>query len=375
MTIKKWDPDTYGLILNSLADGIYITDVDRKILFWNSAAERLTGWKAEEIVGRSCFDDLLSHEDLSGTRLCGADSCPLHRAIIYAEPSTLPVMVFARSKDGRRIPVEVSVAPIHNEAGEVVGGIESFRDLTPLMEDLERARMIQEHSMQTELPSDPRIAFSTHNVPMQYVSGDFYRIEQITPDTYAIMLADVTGHGVAAGLYAMQLRSLWEDSRELLPSPSAFVAHMNGKLFELTQEDDSFATGFYGVLDVAQLQLRYVLAGHPSPFLLRDKETILFEAAKAPAIGLLSCGEFQEQELALQPQDRILLYSDGAIEACDRDDRELGESGLSELVQKNEGELSPEALRKLTESIVDYSQHTTLNDDVTFVGLTLQAVN
>ncbi|MCK4563880.1 MAG: SpoIIE family protein phosphatase [Verrucomicrobia bacterium] len=373
MTIEKWDPNTYGLILNSLADGIYITNPDRKILFWNRAAERITGWKGEEIVGRSCFDDILSHEDLSGTRLCGADSCPLHHAIIYDEPSTLPIMVYARSKNGRRIPVEVSVAPIHNEAGEVLGGIESFRDLTPLMDDLERARLIQEHSMRTELPSDPRITFAAHNVPMQYVSGDFYRIEQITPDTYAIMLADVTGHGVTAGLCAMQLRSLWEDSRELLPSPSAFVTHMNEKLFELTREDDSFATGFYAVLDVARHQLRYVLAGHPSPFLLRDKEIICFET-KAPAIGLLPCGKFQEQELTLQPGDRILLYSDGAIEVCDRDDRELGERGLSELVQKNEGQLSSEALQRLTESIADYSQSTTLNDDVTFVGVTLHAV-
>jgi PAS domain S-box-containing protein len=373
MTTDQWNSNTYGLILNSLADGIYMTDMDRKILFWNKAAERLTGWPEEEVVGHSCFDDLLAHEDLSGTRLCGEDSCPLHRAIICAEPSTLPVTVFARSRDGRRIPVEVSVGPIHNAAGEVVGGIESFRDLTPLMEDLERARIIQEHSMQAELPSDPRITFSAHNVPMQYVSGDFYRIEQITPDTYAVMLADVTGHGVAAGLYAMQLRSLWEDSRELLPSPAEFVAHMNGKLFELTREDDSFATGFYGVLDIAQHRLSYVLAGHPSPFLLRDKETILFEG-RDPAIGLLSGVEFHEQEMALQPRDRILLYSDGAIEACDRQDHELGESGLSERVRNTGEQLSSEALHRLTESIVDYSQHTTLNDDITFVGMTLHAI-
>jgi PAS domain S-box-containing protein len=373
MTTDQWNPDAYGAILNSLADGIYITDVDRKILFWNKAAERLTGWPAEEVVGHSCFDDLLSHEDLSGTRLCGEDSCPLHRAIIYAEPSTLPALVFARSMDGRRIPVEVSAAPIRNEAGRVVGGIESFRDLTPLMEDLERARMIQEHSMQAELPSDPRITFSAHNVPMQYVSGDFYRIEQITPDTYAVMLADVTGHGVAAGLYAMQLRSLWEDARELLPSPEALITHMNAKLFELTREDDSFATGFYGVLDIAQRRLRYVLAGHPPPVLLRGGEMIPIEG-KDPAVGLLSGAAFHGHELALQPGDRILLYSDGAIEACDLEGRELGESGLCEQLRNTPGPLSSKMLRELTESIVDYSQHTTLNDDITFVGLTLNTI-
>ena len=370
MTIEKWGSNTYSLILNSLADGIYVTDLDRKILFWNKSAERVTGWKSEEIVGRSCFDGILSHEDQNGVRLCGSDTCPLHRAIVHAEPSTLPVMVFARTKSGQRIPVEVSIAPVYNDEHEVVGGIESFRDLTPLMTDLERARLIQEHSMRTELPSDPRIAFSAHNVPMQYVSGDFYRIEQITADTYAVMLADVTGHGIAAGLYAMQLRSLWEDSRELLSSPAAFVTHMNEKLFELTLEDDSFATGFFGVLDVAKRQLRYVLAGHPSPFLLREKETIRLEA-ESPAIGLLPATEFEEREVMLRPRDQILLYSDGAIEVDDSDDRELGENGFAALVQKIEGPLTVETLQQLTESLVNYSQHAALNDDVTFVSMSL----
>ena len=46
-------------LLNSLADGVYITDTNRKILFWNRAAERITGWSAAEVVGRSCHDSLL----------------------------------------------------------------------------------------------------------------------------------------------------------------------------------------------------------------------------------------------------------------------------------------------------------------------------
>ena len=77
------DPDTSsdsvlsGLptpaLLNSLADGAYITDVDRKILFWNHAAERITGWPAQEVVGRTCHDNLLVHEDKDGHPLCGKE--------------------------------------------------------------------------------------------------------------------------------------------------------------------------------------------------------------------------------------------------------------------------------------------------------------
>ena len=110
-------------LLNALPDGAYITDVNRKILFWNDAAERITGWRASEVVGRSCQDSLLVHVDKDGNRLCGHDTCPLHRSIVTHQPSEEPLLVFAKCKSERRLPVEVSVAPITNANGEVIGGI------------------------------------------------------------------------------------------------------------------------------------------------------------------------------------------------------------------------------------------------------------
>jgi PAS domain S-box-containing protein len=134
-------------LLNSLADGAYITDVNRKILFWNRAAERITGWRAEEVIGRSCFDNILCHVDKDGNVLCGHDTCPLHRSIVTNESSSEPMLVFARCKSQHRLPVEVSVSPVVNGAGEVIGGIEVFRDLRHSMHDLLRAKSIQEQSL------------------------------------------------------------------------------------------------------------------------------------------------------------------------------------------------------------------------------------
>ena len=63
-------------ILDSLGDGVYVTDLDRKITYWNKAAERITGWKAEEILGHDCFDDILCHVDKDGHCMCGKEYCP-----------------------------------------------------------------------------------------------------------------------------------------------------------------------------------------------------------------------------------------------------------------------------------------------------------
>ena len=74
-------------LLNLLADGAYITDTDRRIVFWNQAAQRITGWGAAEVVGRRCQENILVHVDKDGHPLCGHEHCPLHRSIVTGQPS------------------------------------------------------------------------------------------------------------------------------------------------------------------------------------------------------------------------------------------------------------------------------------------------
>jgi phosphoserine phosphatase RsbU/P len=198
-------------ILDTLPDGAYITDCDRRIVFWNKSAERILGWPATEVVGRNCSDNILLHIDQDGHALCGNEYCPLHRCIVTGAPSEEPILVYAKHRSGNRIPVEVSVAPIRDDTGEVIGGIELFRDLSELESDLTRAREIQNSLLELNLPDDPRWTFNTKYTPSNIVGGDFFRIEQIGKRHYAVMLADVMGHGVAPALYTMLLRQLWEE--------------------------------------------------------------------------------------------------------------------------------------------------------------------
>src|ERR1039457_1098090 len=182
-------------ILNSLAEGAYITDADRKILFWNHAAETITGWSATDVVGRNCRDNILVHIDRDGHELCGHEYCPLHRSMTTGHASDQAVLVFAQSKSGTRVPVEVTVAPIYDPAGGVAGGIELFRDMTPVVADMMRANRIQQTCLDCALAPDDRVKFDVRYTPSEIIGGDFYRIEHINHDHYAIMVADVMGHG------------------------------------------------------------------------------------------------------------------------------------------------------------------------------------
>jgi diguanylate cyclase (GGDEF)-like protein/PAS domain S-box-containing protein len=119
------DPGFYKELLDHMSDGVYFVDRDRRILYWNEGAFRMSGYTAQELVGRSCQDDILCHVDYEGKRLC-QDGCPLSASI--DDGGSQEAHVFLRHKEGRRVPVTVRVEPLREADGSIVGAIEIFSD-------------------------------------------------------------------------------------------------------------------------------------------------------------------------------------------------------------------------------------------------------
>lgn len=116
-------------VLDSLYDGVYFVDRDRKITYWNRGAERLTGFTAEEVVGSHCFDDILAHVDDAGCELC-THRCPIMSAM--EEDHDCEHQIYLRHKQGHRVPVSVRAAPLRDEKGQVIGAVEIFSDSSGL---------------------------------------------------------------------------------------------------------------------------------------------------------------------------------------------------------------------------------------------------
>lgn len=110
--------------LNTLFDGVYYVDRERKINFWNKAAEKITGYKKEEVVGSFCYHNILRHIDELGNELC-LSGCPLHATI--KDGVDREHFVFLHHKDGYRLPVFVRATPIRDESGKITGAIEVFQ--------------------------------------------------------------------------------------------------------------------------------------------------------------------------------------------------------------------------------------------------------
>jgi diguanylate cyclase (GGDEF)-like protein/PAS domain S-box-containing protein len=124
-------------VMDNLLDGVYFTDRERRITYWNQAAENLTGYSAEEVMGKRCADNFLMHVDDSRCLLCEGD-CPVSRTIAEGRPHWAEV--YLHQKSGHRVPVEVRVCPIRAKDGEITGAVEIFNDNSRQRAVRERAK-------------------------------------------------------------------------------------------------------------------------------------------------------------------------------------------------------------------------------------------
>jgi len=355
-----------NVILDSLSDGVYVCDKDRRIVFWSRAAERITGWQSRDVVGRRCLEDVLCHVDKDGHRLCGEEFCPLHRAIVTGTTSTVPLIVFAQGKQGQKIPMQVTVAPIRNPAGEILGGVETFRDVSAVLADLERARRIQALSLETDLPEDPRIRFSTYYMPHDIVGGDFFAIKQLDADHYGFLLADVMGHGVAAALHTMHLSSLWDRYGGLLSEPATFAQVVNDELARVVK-GESFATAQCGIIDAQHQMLRSVSAGGPPGMVIHANGA--FEPLEASGLpfGMMEDATYTETEAQFDKGERLLFFSDGVVEIHNAQKELLGTQGLVRILQGVGYPASDLRISAIEEQLLRYSSDIRLPDDITFL--------
>ena len=113
----------YRNLINNLGEGVYFVDRERRITFWNKAAEKITGFHEKEVVGRRCMDQVLTHVDDGGRCLC-IESCPLSETI--ADGKERESEVYLHHKQGHRVPIRIRTTPIADETGKIVGAVEVF---------------------------------------------------------------------------------------------------------------------------------------------------------------------------------------------------------------------------------------------------------
>lgn len=117
---------SYRSIIDNLPEGLYIVD-KKNIIYWNQAAERISGFTAADVIGSSCADNILCHVDDDGSNLCCGE-CPLSKTI--TQGTVNDAEFYLHHKEGHRVPVSVRITPLHDDEGNVIGGVEIFSDIS-----------------------------------------------------------------------------------------------------------------------------------------------------------------------------------------------------------------------------------------------------
>jgi len=146
----------YEKLLDTMHDGVYFVNRERKITFWNESAGRISGHSAREAIGTRCFDNLLGHVDETGKPLC-ASGCPLSQVMFDGQPRQMDV--YLHHKQGHRVPVSVRALPLRNSEGKIVGAVEVFSNSTVLKNTEKRVRELENLAFRDALTGLPTRRF------------------------------------------------------------------------------------------------------------------------------------------------------------------------------------------------------------------------
>lgn len=214
--------------------------------------------------------------------------------------------------------------------------------------ELSAAVRAQAHLLPRALPAPDGFAVAAVTLPARGVGGDFYDAA-LVDGGLAFVLGDVAGKGMAAGLIASSVHARWQsalDRRDRDLSATMLALH---KDVLASTEGSRYATVFHGVLEPGTGVVRYVNAGHPAGLIITPggiaRATL---APTAPAVGLLDTADFAAADCRLEPDETLLVVSDGVIEAHDEAGTEFDPSLLASLTARHHADV-----QTLADAVVD----------------------
>ncbi len=224
----------YRTILENLFDGVYFVDTERRITYWNKAAEQFSGFSSQEVVGRSCFEQLLNHVDEQGRLLCKS-GCPLAAVIEDGIPREMEV--YLHHKEGYRVPVRVRTQPVRDGNGGIIGAVEVFSDNSIFVAARHRMRELQRAADQDALTNIGNRRFSEVNLvaalQAYHQASDPFGVLLVDVDDFKLV-NDTYGH-----LVGDQMLKLVAETLQYSVRASDYVGRWGGEEFVVVLYDVS----------------------------------------------------------------------------------------------------------------------------------------
>lgn len=376
-------------IIDNLPSRLYVKDTESRYVLNNKAHLAMLGLATQdEALGRTTLDFF------PGER--GAQALADDRQIL--ETGT-PIINHEKSDFGTNGDINwslVTKVPLRDIRDQLIGVLGISHDITrrkraeqelqrrtaEMESDLKMARQIQEAFLNRAYPVFPRHAshensalrFAHRYIPTTTLGGDFFDILQLSDTRCGVLVCDVMGHGVRAGLLTALIRGVVEEIGARATDPAHVLAEVNHNLLPIVEQTGQpvFATLFFGVVDLTARTLSYGNAGHPPPLVWHrgsSSVTRLVPADPEPAAGLLAGFRYTAQQCPFEPGDIFLGYTDGVLEASDRGGTMFGEERMRALLADCRDLSGAEISDRLLREVRGHSGAHTFEDDVCLVAI------
>ena len=367
--------------LESTAEGVVISDrsqPDMPIIYVNRAFTEMTGYAHDEVVGRNC-------RFLQGADT-GTSAAKTIRQAIAAQQSCR-VEILNYRKDGTAFWNQLSITPVRDDEGQTTHFIGIQSDITrrrdaedslravndQLKRDLQAAAKVQQAQLPKDLPDIDGFQFAWRYRPCQELAGDTLNILQLDSTHVAVYVLDVCGHGVRAALHSFALS---QDLRPreggpVLNFPEQVLPRLNLK-YPMEMETGMFFTILYGVLDTQTSEFTYAAAGHPGPALMKKGQPPKIIETHSYPVGVRTDAEYTAKTIRLEAGDRLILYTDGVVEALSSRDIPFGEERFLKTLVRNRADPIDGCLDGVMKSMENWACHVSLRDDLSLIGIEAQ---
>jgi sigma-B regulation protein RsbU (phosphoserine phosphatase) len=242
--------------------------------------------------------------------------------------------------------------------------VERERERRRLEQELSIARDIQQALLPQGLQDYPHLAVTGMHRPCHEVGGDYFDVYPISDGRTAILIADVAGKGLGAALLTTMLQGALS-GMTLGVDPVRVFDHLNRFLCDRAAVG-RYATMFFGLLGPDGV-LEYVRASHPPPLLLRRGVVSELYSGGSFPVGLIEMATYKADSIQLQPDDTLLLYSDGVTEAHDKQQNLFGDDRLKEALAPHQNSSLDELQAGILHAVEQFAAGASQSDDITIL--------
>jgi serine phosphatase RsbU (regulator of sigma subunit) len=229
--------------------------------------------------------------------------------------------------------------------------------------ELELAARIQKDLLPKATPELAGYEIKGKNIPAKLVGGDYFDFIPLDEHRIAICLGDVCGKGLPASLVMANLQATIRGQAFFTASPKQCLERSNKLLFHSTNKR-TFASLFYGILDTQRNTFRYANAGQDLPLMFSSSAKPIALNISGLVLGAVEGVSYEEDEIAIEPGDLLLIYSDGVCEAMNEGSVEFGEDKIHQAILINRDAPANEIMKRLISAVKLHIGDSATNDDM-----------